>query len=66
MRRTAHFLCNADEKGKEEGGEFNEEETRVTSMKKKCQLSLVNACSLTRKNTEKHQGAMMMSTMLIP
>lgn len=33
MRRTAHFLCNVDKKGEEEGGErFNGEET---SMKKK-------------------------------
>ena len=35
MRCTAHFLCNADKKGEEEGGEFNGEETCVTRAKKR-------------------------------
>lgn len=35
MRRTAHFLCNADKNGKEEGGECNGEETCVDRIKER-------------------------------
>ena len=43
MRRTAHFLCNADKNGKEEGGEFNGEQICVSRKKERWRHGISSA-----------------------